>query len=446
MKEERLLNIFGEVDDKFIEKSAPKNLSEKNYNSLSEQQYPVVVYSENKSEKQKSHSPLIKIIGVALACAAVLGICFGVKLLSGGGLKFDLLNPADLVDNSSKVDLNGSNNSAAQSAADSSIDGYELELWKKYSCVDVDGLSYDSTGTAVEKKYVAEAIDQVVYKAYDPLEESFRCYYVSVYPINNISQEFAVAVKFSEDESFYVYYNRFYSPETLGDYIDGINLTENMKIRGTASGVSVENATTVRRKYYGIDSAKVLELLLSNRDCSNVVYYNRMFTTEEYENALELAFDIPILGIKNGSLSITKGGLVYLNSLCGNGAYFFVGKEKTDALVEYVKEHCHSEIESRVVNPADKGVFDKNNPETWIDDENNDKVGYEDAKKIKTGMTFEEIVGILGKPQRDVGSGVVAMEWDISTGEVLYVCFNKVPPTDELNLLSYHVEIKKSTA
>ena len=132
MKEERLLNIFGEVDDKFIEKSAPKNLSEKNYNSLLEQQYPVVVYSENKSEKQKSHSPLIKITGVALACAAVLGICFGVKLLGGGGLKFDLLNPADLVDNSSKVDLNGSNNSAAQSAADSSIDGYELELWQEY--------------------------------------------------------------------------------------------------------------------------------------------------------------------------------------------------------------------------------------------------------------------------------------------------------------------------
>ena len=114
--------------------------------------------------------------------------------------------------------------------------------------------------------------------------------------------------------------------------------------------------------------------------------------------------------------------------------------------MEYVKEHCHSEIESRVVNPADKGAFDKNNPETWFDDRKNGGVSYEDAKMIKTGMTFEEIVGILGKPQRDVGSGVVAMEWDISTGEILYVCFNKVPPTDELNLLSYHVEIKKSTA
>lgn len=338
MKEERLLNIFGDVDDKFIEKSAPKNLSEK----IENQQFPVIVSSENKSEKREKFPPMIKIISAVLACAAVLGICFGVKHF--GGLGTDLLKPADLVDNSSKVDLNGSNNSSAQSAADSSIDGYELKLWKKYSCVDVDGRIFFAMGTAVEKKYVAEAIDQVVYKAYDPLEESFRGYYVSVYPINNISQEFAVAVKFSEDESFYVYYNRSYSPETLGDYIDDLNLTENMKICGTASGVSVENAKTVRRKYHGIDSAKVWEMFLSNRDCWNVVYYNRMFTAEEYEVALEVAFDIPILGIKNGSLSITKGGLVYLNSICDHEVYFFVGKDKTDDFVNYVKENCYSEI------------------------------------------------------------------------------------------------------
>lgn len=437
MKEERLLNIFGEVDDKFIEKSAPENLSEKNDNSLSEQQYPVVVYSENKSEKQKSHSPLIRIIGVALACAAVLGICFGVKLLGGGGLKFDLLNPADTDDIPIRLK-----------------DWEELDPYLKYYRLSFNQKEYGPMITVVAEENLGEFLGNEIAWGYkkgvngvnpSTTDGSRAETTAKVYAIKGISQKCVIAVKFSEDESFYVYYNRSYSPETLGDYIDGINLTENMKIRGTASGVSVENATTVRRKYYGIDSAKVLELLLSNRDCWNVFYYNRAFTAEECENALELAFDIPILGIKNGSLSITKGGLVYLNSLCGNGAYFFVGKDKTDVFVNYVKENCYSEKEDGVIN-HDTGAFDKNNPETWIDDENNDKVGYEDAKKIKTGMTFEEIVEILGKPQRDVGSGVVAMEWDISTGEVLYVCFNKVPPTDELNLMSYYVEIKKSTA
>ena len=48
-----------------------------------------------------------------------------------------------------------------------------------------------------------------------------------------------------------------------------------------------------------------------------------------------------------------------------------------------------------------------------------------DTERIEAGMSVSEVCAILGKPQRDVGSGMLILEWDLSSGEVFCVSFTK---------------------
>lgn len=97
------------------------------------------------------------------------------------------------------------------------------------------------------------------------------------------------------------------------------------------------------------------------------------------------------------------------------------------------------------------GFFDKDNPETWFAEAIDGGIDNQAAQKVQVGMTLEETVNLIGKPQRDTGSGAVILEWDIKSGDVLRVCFNPVvneSPATQLtagvydrNWTSYRVDI-----
>lgn len=85
--------------------------------------------------------------------------------------------------------------------------------------------------------------------------------------------------------------------------------------------------------------------------------------------------------------------------------------------------------------------FDKNNPATWFCAAQNGGIGEDQAEKLEVGMTFTEVVALLGRPQRDVGSGSMLAEWDMQSGKVLTVCF-RPSGTDADATISYHISIK----
>lgn len=96
-----------------------------------------------------------------------------------------------------------------------------------------------------------------------------------------------------------------------------------------------------------------------------------------------------------------------------------------------VSEHaCSAEI-----------PFDKNNPATWFCAAQNGGIGEDQAEKLEVGMTFTEVVALLGRPQRDVGSGSTLAEWDMQSGKVLTVCF-RPSGTNADATISYHISIK----
>ena len=94
---------------------------------------------------------------------------------------------------------------------------------------------------------------------------------------------------------------------------------------------------------------------------------------------------------------------------------------------------------------SELSTFDKYDYWTWFDDSDDNLISREDADKIKEGMTIEEVVCILGKPKRDVGSGITILEWDMESNEVLSISIVGVGPEKTVKLVRDNEEVSLVT-
>ena len=69
-------------------------------------------------------------------------------------------------------------------------------------------------------------------------------------------------------------------------------------------------------------------------------------------------------------------------------------------------------------------VLDKEKPETWFDPEKTDLPGIEQCGQISVGMSLDEVVRKIGKPQRDIGYGAIIFQFDIDNGLTLTIWFD----------------------
>ncbi|MGN0641380.1 MAG: hypothetical protein ACI4JT_10575 [Oscillospiraceae bacterium] len=323
MKEERLLKTLGDVDEKFIDESAPDTAEQPDYTEIITRKEPFYM----------------KILPIA-ACAAVVGICATIGVLIHNNV---ITQPSYQQSMSSYPTCTWSS---------SVSDAYrvprwdELEINEQYTRFEWQGYAYNSSTAEISAEKLGELLGETTASGVDEYTDEKHEITVSVYPIAKINKKTALAVQFPEDEKFYVYYNRNYVPQTLGDFIDDLNLTENLKISTTATCSTIENLYMTDRKYSDIDTSKLMEILLSGRNVptESMFDYNTFVEGDRFDAALEFAVDIPILGIENLSLEITKGGFVHTNAFCYTSMLFYLGTDKTDPFVQYVKENCPSKI------------------------------------------------------------------------------------------------------
>ena len=318
MKEERLLKTLGDVDEKFIDEAAPEAAEQPDFIQIHTRKEPFYM----------------KILPIA-ACAAVVGIGVTVGvLIHNNAITQSAYQPSD-----------------SSSAYISSVsDAYrvphwdELEINGQYTRFEWQGCDYSTAGAEISAEKLGEFLGETTASGVDEYTDEKHEITVSVYPIAKINEKTALAVQFPEDEKSYVYYNPNNAPKTLGEFFDDLNLTENLKISTTATCTTIENGYLTARKYSNVDTSKLMEILLSEKDSPNECYSGRNPSDEESEAALEFAVDIPILGIKNLSLQVTKGGYIQTNVYFHYLSQFYIGMDKTDSFVQYVKENCPSEI------------------------------------------------------------------------------------------------------
>lgn len=386
MKEERLLKILGEVDKKFIDEAAPEAAEQPDFIQIHTRKEPFYM----------------KILPVA-ACAAVVGIGATVGVLIHNNV---ITQPTYQQSMSSYPTCEWSS-SASEVTRVPHWD--ELEINGQYTHFEWQGCAYDTAGAEISAENLGEFLGETTASGVDEYTDERHEITVSVYPIAKINEKTALAVQFPEDEKFYVYYNQTYKPQTLGDFIDDLNLAENLKISDTATCSTIENLYMTDRKYSNIDTSKLMEILLSGRNVptESMFDYNTFVEGDRFEAALEFAVDIPILGIENLSLEITKGGFVHTNAFFHTSTLFYLGTDKTDSFVQYVKENCPSKITWQSDEPLSVEISPEEQDEivslfknlAYIEfDLHPDLYGYFPDCVDSTTFITEEIIGQRGIP------------------------------------------------
>ncbi len=232
----------------------------------------------------------------------------------------------------------------------------ELEIYGQYPNIPYNGLRYWAGGGVVPEEDLESELGTIAAKSgggYEGAEEDVeRRLDARIWKIRGISQHCAVAVQYSGVSSWYSALNQDYVPETLGQFIDDLDLRENL-VFGAAEYQYRSGGEIIQVQFDSVDSARVWELLLSDRGAPNVPGYFENHPAEEYVFDLRLAVSLPILGEENLGMTLWNNGYLETNLMSRTQKLFYIGEEAVEAFKDYVVNECEGyEIEPAFSPPA----------------------------------------------------------------------------------------------
>ena len=193
--------------------------------------------------------------------------------------------------------------------------------------------TYASQRTEIAAENIGSLISDAVMSGYDIYEDKTYTINAKVYSVKNISTDCAVAVKIGDESVYYVYINVWYTPETLGDLIDAIDMKNTVSF-----GKAYKNYTDYDKNehvsvvFADFDDSIVWNMILSDTSIKNIEY-------DRFQDMLiSLSVDIPLLGYKNISLGVSKDGYIVTN-IMSTQKCFFIGTEKAEAFEKYISEN-----------------------------------------------------------------------------------------------------------
>lgn len=202
---------------------------------------------------------------------------------------------------------------------------------QKFGEFTLDSVRYSTQVTEISENHIGQYIRDTAFSGYDIYEDKTYETKGGIYEIKDISPECALAVKFNGEESFHVYVNAEYAPDTLGQFIDDLNMRSTVSF-GKAYSDKTENREYTSIIYADFDDSIVWDMLLSDTNVKNISY------DRFYDKIAGISVDIPLLGYENVSLGVTKDGYIITNIL-NTQKCFFIGKEKAEAFGEYLQEN-----------------------------------------------------------------------------------------------------------
>lgn len=232
---------------------------------------------------------------------------------------------------------------AGGTASDTSSeqDSYKIPRWddmtvtQKFPYLSFNGYEYSTADKVIPEESIGKKLTSATLTGKDVYTGKTYAINADIYEITDISKNCAVSLKFEGYDELYVCRNSGYRPETLGQFIDDLNLRETLTF-GKAYATVKKGDTYTETEYSGLDRAKVWEMLLSDRELKNVKDYDSMNFGKKL---ISVSINIELLGYENISLTVTEDGYLTTNIL-DTGKAFFIGREKAENFAEYVRENC----------------------------------------------------------------------------------------------------------
>lgn len=218
----------------------------------------------------------------------------------------------------------------------------DMEIYRQYGKITLNEIEYCTNKGEISVEQLGTKISDAIARGWDKYAETDgkaaeRYCRATVYEIQSISTQCAVAVQYEGTSTYYAAVNSSYRPETLGQFIEDLDLQNNLVVNWASydSHKPISGLASIR--FEQLDTNKVWDLLLSNIAAINE--YNDL-DFKMPEEILDICVSIPLLGYENISISIREKGYIITNIL-STGKMFCIGEENTKAFVDYVLHECN---------------------------------------------------------------------------------------------------------
>lgn len=217
----------------------------------------------------------------------------------------------------------------------------EMSISQQYTEVEYNNGKYMSKSIKIPSEKILKNIsnNSVIIGYSMDYNTSKKSKNAKIYSIKGISEECAIAVKFDEDNSYYVYVNYLYRPNTLGELVKDLNLKENTffgTIYYTYMDQTTQKVTEV--EFYDVDNKVIWSKLFNDLNLENIYsdVDSGKYVSERLVQRIDIKVNIPLLGYdKLCNISLTDKGYLLTNIL-ETGKGFFIGKEKIQEFLDYV--------------------------------------------------------------------------------------------------------------
>ena len=237
----------------------------------------------------------------------------------------------------------------------------EMSISQQFGEVEYTNNKYSSRIAKISKNNILKNIGNTTLTGYDTYTETTYSKKGDLYSIKGIAEKCAIAVKFEGDTDYYVYVNSYYRPKTLGEFIEVLNLKDNISF-GTIyyNYWDKDSEENINVEFYDVDNAIIWNKLFSNLNLDNIYSDNDIgkYTSERFSQSISISVDIPLLGYKNISVSLTDKGYMLTNIL-DTGKGFYIGEDKVKEFLEYIKEN-YDGYKIVYVDENGKEMTDKN--------------------------------------------------------------------------------------
>lgn len=217
----------------------------------------------------------------------------------------------------------------------------DMEIYEQYSNIEFSGNHYNVRAGMVESNQLGKELGTLTAEGHDEYaylagEDAARFYPAAIHEIKGISPSCAIAVCYEGDDVFYAAVNSHYRPETLGQFIQDLNLKDTLQFNYVDYNFFKESGEYTTVYFENVESSKIWEFLLSDENAKNE--YSD-FDFDQVEELLSISVDVPLLGYENISITLYEDGYLTTNIL-DTGKKFYIGTENAQSFFRYVIDEC----------------------------------------------------------------------------------------------------------
>lgn len=209
----------------------------------------------------------------------------------------------------------------------------------KYDSMTIDGELFSSTLGEIDKDQLGEFLFETTLIGYDYTDPNYyidrekaKEYKINadVYAVKGVNQRYIVAAQYEGQDGFYTYIPNGYVPETLGEFVNNLNLKETLTI-DTILYESEKDGRKITTEYALPDYSVFWDLLAENASAK----YEDPNELKKFGGELGIQVSMDIAAETEKHIGISKNGYLYTN-IYHTGKAFYIGEDNTTAFINYV--------------------------------------------------------------------------------------------------------------